>query len=267
MPVRFDHLDSVAVLMARCFAARTLTGRGRTTQVARSLTWRPAGFPPSRPSRSAAAVPRSDGFRAARESRARRDSARARTAAPAPDRRLPDEHHHVGLRCRRAEPGPRCSLDADAPSRSAQLQEDARRRLKRAAWGDEPARLRQVDARVVRHDRGAREVEAKTDELVEAPDTSPLQLGGVIGLGRQPDLVGLIDVSSMIDSAASACPGPSGSFLRLGQAYPNRRRPPPRAGLQTGSRGDRTTRVDAELRRPRLSRGRCSRPLLAARSP
>ena len=70
------------------------------------------------------------------------------------------------------------------------LQEDARRRLERAVQGDEPARLRQVDVRVVRHDRGARQIEAKTDELVEAPDTRPLFLVGQIELGRQLDLVG-----------------------------------------------------------------------------
>jgi hypothetical protein len=52
-----------------------------------------------------------------------------------------------------------------------------------------------VDSRVVGHDRGAGEIETKTDELVMAPDTGSLRLFRLVKVGRQLDLLGLIHVS------------------------------------------------------------------------
>jgi hypothetical protein len=49
--------------------------------------------------------------------------------------------------------------------------------------------------RVVGHDPGAGEVEAKTYELVMAPNTGSLRLFRLVKVGQQLDLLGLIHVS------------------------------------------------------------------------
>src|SRR5262249_55580802 len=67
------------------------------------------------------------------------------------------------------------------------LEQDASRRLERAAERDQLARLSEIDPEVVRHQRRADEVEAEAPELPEPPGTHAMLLRGVaVGLRLVP---------------------------------------------------------------------------------
>jgi hypothetical protein len=65
--------------------------------------------------------------------------------------------------------------------RPADLEKDADCGLERATKRDQPPRLREVDTRVVRHECGTREAEAKASELLEPPALDA-QLFGLLRL-------------------------------------------------------------------------------------
>ena len=102
-------------------------------------------------------------------------------------------------------------------TRSIGLEKDARRGLERAAECDQLACLREVDPRVVGHQRSAGGVEAEAGELVEAPDARPTQLLGLIGPGLRLDPLCLFHGTSRIDLPGPVRHGPAGSFGRQGR--------------------------------------------------
>ena len=92
------------------------------------------------------------------------------------------------------------------------LEEDARGGLERAAEGDQPACLPEVNLGVVRHQRGAGRIEVEASELVEAPDARPAQLLGLIGLDLGLDPLGLFHATSKDRPTGLARHRPSGPF-------------------------------------------------------